>query len=84
VNASAAPAERPAQCDHCKEYLGDDRVHLWFEGERGRAFCTTGCEVAWLSDRYEVYRSALRRIYLTLRGRAYDVARRALYGTEPA
>jgi hypothetical protein len=72
-----------ATCERCKEDVsdfGEAIVSLFIEGERMRSFCSRACERAWLVDRYETYRAALRRIYLDGRGKAADVARRALYG----
>jgi hypothetical protein len=81
VNDSAADAG--AECDHCGRDIVGRVVTLELDGNHRRRFCSDGCEVRWTRAELIRVRRFVRRIWMTSRGSAMELARRALLTDDP-
>jgi hypothetical protein len=79
-----AAADAGITCDHCDRDLVGRVVTLKLDGGAVRSFCSDSCERQWLHAELIRDRRFLRRIWITTRGKARELARVALLTDTPA
>lgn len=70
-------------CDHCQRDIVGRVVTLELDAGHRRTFCSDSCERRWLLAELIRDRRFLRRIWMTTRGRARELARTALLTETP-
>lgn len=66
-------------CDHCDRDIKGRVVTVKLDGGAQRQFCCDSCSNRWALDQLIRLRRFCRRIWLTTRGRARELANTALH-----